>query len=60
MTEPRQLNLKNDTLVTVLQTHVVEIQQGEQTVILGAEELMQILLALKEPDAPEPPSISLG
>lgn len=55
---PREITLKDQTKATIIQTHVAMIRQSSGTVVLDAESLMQLLMAMREPDAPEPPKLA--
>lgn len=59
MTEPRHIILNPETRATIHENHVAMIRQGDNTIILDAEQALQILLAMKDPSAPEPPKIRL-
>ena len=56
---PREITLKDNTKVTVFQTHTVMIEQAGDSVLISAEELMQILIAMRDTSTPEPPPITL-
>jgi hypothetical protein len=54
---PREITLKDQTRATIIQTHVAMIRQSSGTVVLDAESLMQLLMAMRDNDAPEPPKL---
>ena len=49
---PREITLKDETTATISRTHVAVIKQPSGTVVLDAECLMQLLLAMKENSEP--------
>jgi hypothetical protein len=55
---PREITLKDQTRATIIQTHVAMIRQSSGTVVLDAESLMQLLMAMKETGTPEPPALA--
>jgi len=55
---PREITLKDNTKVTISRTHTIEIQQGDDIVIIDGDGFMRIFLGMREPDAPQPPSLA--
>lgn len=54
-----QTILKGETKVTILRTHVAMIEQDTGVVVLDAEEVMRLLLLMKE-EGPEIPPLKLN
>lgn len=57
MKDSHQITLKNQTKATIFSTHVALVEQGTGTVKLDAEDLMSMLMAMKDPGVPEPPCV---